>query len=114
MTAYKRGDIVLVSFLFSDKSGFKHRPAVVLSSPGYHRSRQEIVVAAVTSNIDRVLFGDHLLACWREAGLLFPSLVTGILRTIKSEMVHRKLGSIPSREMKSVDLNLYGILDLEI
>ena len=114
MTAYKRGNMVLVSFLFSDESGLKHRPAVVLSSPAYHRNRQEMVVAAVTSNVDRVLFGDHLLAGWKEAGLLFPSLVTGILRTIKSRMIHRKLGSIPLREMTSIDLNLQKILALEI
>jgi len=114
MTAYKRGDLVLVSFLFSDESGLKHRPAVVLSSPGYHQNRKEIVVAAVTSNVDRVLFGDHLLAGWKEAGLLFPSLVTGIIRTIKSQMIHRRLGSIPLREMTSIDLNLHKILGLEI
>jgi mRNA interferase MazF len=54
MTAYKRGDIVLVGFLFFDESGLKHRPAVVLSSKAYHRYRREVVVAAVTSNIDRV------------------------------------------------------------
>ena len=112
MTAYKRGDMILVGFLFSDESGLKHRPAVVLSSQAYHRNRREVVVAAVTSNVDRVSFGDHLLAGWKEAGLLFPSLVTGILRTIKSEMIHRKLGSIPHREMKSVDLNLQKFLDL--
>jgi hypothetical protein len=69
-------------------------------------------VAAVTSNVDRVLFGDHLLAGWKEAGLLFPSLVTGILRTIKAQMIHRRLGSIPPREMTSIDLNLHKILAL--
>ncbi len=114
MTAYRRGDVVLVGFLFSDESGLKHRPAVVLSSQAYHRQRQEVVVAAVTSNVDRVLFGDHLLAGWKEAGLLFPSLVTGILRTVKSDMIHRKLGSIALREMKSIDLNLQKILALGI
>jgi mRNA-degrading endonuclease toxin of MazEF toxin-antitoxin module len=114
MTAYKRGDMVLVAFLFSDESGLKHRLAVVLSSQAYHRNRKEVVVAAVTSNVDRVLFGDHLLGGWKEAGLLFPSLVTGILRTIKSEMIHRKLGAIPLREMKSVDRNLQKILALEV
>jgi mRNA interferase MazF len=114
MTAYKRGDMVLVSFVFSDESGSKHRPAVVLSSPAYHRNRQEIVVAAVTSNVDRVLFGDHLLAGWKEAGLLFPSLMTGIIRTIKSQMIHRRLGSIPHREMTAIDLNLHKILGLKI
>ncbi len=114
MTGYKRGDMVLVSFMFSDESGLKHRPAVVLSSPAYHQNRKEIVVAAVTSNVDRVLFGDHLLAGWKEAGLLFPSLVTGIIRTIKSQMIHRRLGSIHLREMSSIDLNLHKILGLKI
>jgi mRNA interferase MazF len=112
MTAYKRGDMVLVSFLFSDESGLKHRPAVVISSPTYHRGRKEMIVAAVTSNIDRLLFGDYLLAGWKESGLLFPSMVTGIIRTIRSEMIHRRLGSIPPREMTSIDLNLHKILGL--
>jgi mRNA-degrading endonuclease toxin of MazEF toxin-antitoxin module len=67
----------LVSF-FSDESAKKLRPAVVISSAAYNRSRQEIIVAAITSNIRRRLFGDHLIAGWKEAGLLFPSLVTGI------------------------------------
>jgi mRNA-degrading endonuclease toxin of MazEF toxin-antitoxin module len=48
MTAYDRGDVVLVSFVFSDESGKKLRPAVVISSAAYKRSRQEIVVAAIT------------------------------------------------------------------
>jgi mRNA-degrading endonuclease toxin of MazEF toxin-antitoxin module len=113
MTAFKRGDMVLVGFQFSDESGLKHRPAVVLSSPAYYRNRQEIIVAAVTSNVDRLLFGDYLLAGWKEAGLLFPSIVTGILRTIKLQMIHRRLGSIPLCEMTSIDLNLHKILGLE-
>jgi mRNA interferase MazF len=112
MTACKRGDLVLVGFVFSDESGLKHRPAVVLSSPMYNRNRREIVVAAVTSNVDRVLFGDYLLVGWKEAGLLFPSLVTGILRTVKSEMIHRRLGSIPAREMKGISSNLHETLGL--
>jgi mRNA-degrading endonuclease toxin of MazEF toxin-antitoxin module len=113
MTGYKRGDLVLVSFVFSDESGRKHRPAVVLSSPMYNRNRREVVVAAVTSNVDRVLFGDYFLPGWKEAGLLFPSLVTGILRTVKSEMIHRSLGSVPVRDLKCIDANLHKILGLD-
>jgi ABC-type uncharacterized transport system substrate-binding protein len=32
MTAYKRGDVVPVGFVFSDESGKKLRPALVISS----------------------------------------------------------------------------------
>ena len=95
MTAYDRGDVVLVSFVFSDESGKKLRPAVVISSTAYNRSRQEVVVAAITSNVRRRLFGDHPLTDWKGAGLLFPSLVTGIVRTIKQTMIDRKVGNMP-------------------
>jgi mRNA interferase MazF len=113
MTAYKRGDVVLVSFVFADESGTKHRPAVVLSSNAYHENRQEVIIAAITSNVDRVLFGDYMLAGWNEAGLLFPSLVTGILRTIKMQMIHRRLGSVSPPELNAIDSNVHRILGLK-
>jgi mRNA interferase MazF len=106
MTAYSRGDVVLVGFLFSDESGKKLRPAVVISSPAYNRARQEVIVAAITSNVRRRLFGDHLLADWKGAGLLFPSVVTGIVRTIKRTMIDRKLGFMPRSDMEAIDREL--------
>ena len=99
MTVYNRGDVVLVGFLFSDESTKKLRPAVVISSAAYNRSRQDIIVAAITSNTKRRLFGDYLLAGWKGAGLLFPSLVTGIFRTIKQTMIDRKVGTMPKPDM---------------
>ena len=112
MTVYNRGDIVLVGFIFSDGSAKKLRPAVVISSEAYNRSRQEIIVAAITSNIRRRLFGDHLIAGWKGAGLLFPSLVTGIFRTIKQTMIDRKVGAMSKPEMQAIDLKLRQSLGL--
>jgi len=85
---------------------------MIISSAAYNRSRQEIIVAAITSNIKRRLFGDHLLSEWKAAGLLFPSLVTGILRTIKRTMVDRKVGTIPKPEMPTIELKLRQSLGL--
>ena len=103
---------MLVGFVFSDESGRKLRPAVVLSSPAYHRGRQEVIVGAITSNIRRRLFGDHLIADWKGAGLLFPSSVTGILRTIKGTMIDRKLGVIAKADMDAVHRELRRSLGL--
>ncbi len=103
MTGYSRGDVVLVGFVFSDESGKKFRPALVLSSPAYHRGRHEVIVAAITSNVRRRLFGDYVMAGWKEAGLLFPSLVTGILRTVKRTMIDRRLGTLPRSDLEAVD-----------
>lgn len=112
MIGYSRGDVVLVGFVFSDESGRKLRPAVVVSSPPYHRARQEVVVAAITSNVGRRRFGDYLIGEWKGAGLLVPSLVTGILRTIKRTMIERKLGSMPEADLKAVDRELRRCLGL--
>ena len=51
-----------VQKLFSGETGVKPRPAVVVSSSAYHEGRQEATIAAVTSNVERLLVGDHLLS----------------------------------------------------
>jgi mRNA interferase MazF len=113
MTGYKRGDVVLVRFIFSDETGERQRPAVIVSSGAYHQSRQEAIIAAITSRTDRILVGDHLINDWEGAGLLFPSVVTGILRTIKQGMIARKLGTMPLADMKGVEGNLRDALALK-
>ena len=112
MTAYSRGDIVLVNFTFADESGVKRRPAIIVSSEAYNNGRDEAIIAAITSRTERVLVGDHLIADWQGAGLLFPSVVTGIIRTIKQSMIDRKLGSMTLPDMNAVDSKLRLILGL--
>lgn len=112
MTEYSRGDVVLVSFIFTDETGVRRRPAVVVSSDAYHGGRQEAIITAITSRTDRTLIGDHLISDWRGAGLLFPSVATGIIRTIKQSMIAHKLGSMPPTDMKAIEDKLRLILGL--
>ncbi len=71
-----------------------------------------MIVAAITSNIRRRLFGDYLIADWKRAGFLFPSMVTGILRTIKRAMIDRKIGSLAKSDLDAIDRELRRTLDL--
>lgn len=112
MTEYNRGDVVLVSFIFSDETDEKHRPAVVISSDAYHKSRREAIIAAITSRTERVLVGDHLINDWQGAGLLFPSVATGIVRTIKQDMITRKLGTMQQPDMQGIEDKLRNALGL--
>ena len=112
MIACDHGDVVLVGFVFSDESGRKLRPALVISSSAYHRARREVIVAAITSNVRRRLFADHIVVDWQTAGLLFPSLVTGIVRTVKQTMIERTLGSLSKADMQAVDRGLRRALAL--
>jgi mRNA interferase MazF len=112
MIAYQRGDVVLVAFVFSEEAGKKRRPALVVSSSSYHQNRQEVIVAAITSNVRRRLFGDHVVADWPGAGLLFPSVVTGVLRTVKRTMIERRLGVMPAGDLRTIDEGLRRSLAL--
>ena len=106
MINYNQGDILLIDFSFSEGAGSKKRPALIISSDDYHKKRQEVIIMAITSNIDRVLFGDTKIDKWKEAGLLFPSLVTAIIRTIKTRMAIRRLGTLSKQDFHSVRENL--------
>jgi mRNA interferase MazF len=112
MTEYKRGDVVLVSFIFADELGSKRRPAVVVSSDAYNNGRDETIIAAITSRTDRILTGDHVIADWQGAGLLFPSVATSIIRTIKQDMINKRLGSLTTQDMGAVDSKLKLALGL--
>ena len=58
-----RGAVVLVPFPFTDQSGAKKRPAVVVSSDGYNASRPDCVIMAITSQVRSPLgFGEALVA----------------------------------------------------
>lgn len=110
--AYQQGDVVLVRFVFSDESGAKRRPAVILSTERYHQGRQEAIVAAITSNMQRLLVGDHVVTGWQEAGLLYPSVATGIIRTVNQVMIERQLGTMPAGDLQGIQEQIRSILGL--
>ena len=113
MIEFSRGDVILVGFVFSDETGEKRRPAVVISSNAYQLGRQEAIIAAITSKVERRLLGDHLIVDWQEAGLLFPSVVTGIIRTIKQSMIFKRLGTMSHSDMLELERNLREVLGLK-
>lgn len=46
---YKKGDVVLVPFPFTDGKGSKRRPALVLSKDGHHNTYDKYVCLMITS-----------------------------------------------------------------
>jgi hypothetical protein len=80
------GSVVLVPFPFTDQSGVKKRPAVVVSSNLYQADRRDLIILAITSQIRMPLsFGEALVADWRAAGLLKPSVFKPVLTTIRAD-----------------------------
>jgi mRNA interferase MazF len=50
-TRYRRGDIVLVPFPFTDLSSSKRRPALVVSPDAFNDQMQDVVLVAITSQV---------------------------------------------------------------
>lgn len=54
MTTYKRGDVVLVKFPYSDLVRYKKRPALVVQDETLDTGLDQRVVVQITSNLSRV------------------------------------------------------------
>jgi len=50
-TMYRQGDILLIPIPFSDLTSNKKRPVLVLSNDDYNSRTEDIIVAAITSNL---------------------------------------------------------------
>ena len=110
MTSFKQQDVVLADIFFADGTSSKKRPALIISNDRYHLSRKEILVCAITSNTERVLFGDTKIEDWKEAGLKYPSSALAIIQTIQAHMINRKLGELSDKDFGNILSNVGKII----
>src|SRR6266404_123510 len=109
MPSYLRGDVVLVRFPFSDLSGAKVRPAIVVNSP--HVS-QDVFAIPLTSKTDSLLDGEFVLSEWKNAGLNVASAVKRGLYTLHQQLIVKSVGTISKSDTAQVDASLRTWLGL--
>ena len=106
----KKGDIILLPFPFTDLSGNKTRPALVLIS-----NPLDVTVAFITTQIGWQEANDLVLSANSINGLKRNSLVRlSKLATIDSGLVLGKLGEVSKNELYQIDKNLIVILQINI
>ena len=110
---YRRGDVVLVPFPFTDLTTTKARPAIVVSGSRYHATEPDMILAAVTSRIP-VAAGpfDYVLADWQTAGLRFPSALKPVLFTLEPNLVLHCIGSLTAMDLGEICDTLRRALEL--
>jgi len=110
---HRRGDVVLVPIDFTDRTGSKWRPAVVVSVDEYQLLSPDVVIASVTSNLRAIPHpGDHQIVNWRSAGLLRPSLLQMKFATVDASLVGRSLGRLSTADLDALDRSLRRALDI--
>lgn len=110
-----RGDVVLLSFPFTDLSSQKVRPAIVLSGKAYNIKGDDVIVCPVTSNINRDGFFlvkvDFSHPEYRSSGFKLPSaIVVDKIHTLHNSLVKRKLGSLGQETLMEIGRILKEIL----
>jgi mRNA interferase MazF len=114
----RRGDIVLATLPFSDFSGAKKRPAVVVQSDRIIRRTDDVILAMVTSNTRRAAAPTQLLLRLEthkgaETGLLHDSVVKcEHLLTLHRRLVPRRIGRLSIELMRELDERLRTSLGL--
>ena len=104
----KRGDIVLLPFPFTDFTGRKDRPALILIS-----GPDDVTVSFITTQMKWIVDGDVTLEPTLGNGLKRTSLVRlGKLATVDRDLIIGKLGELGADELKKVELGLLQIFQL--
>jgi len=107
---YKRGTIILVPFPFTDLTGNKVRPALIISKG---KVGEDVVVVFVTSQTK--LRGNHLvnLTPDQENGLKTTSkIVCSKIATLDAKIVLGEIGLISSVVQQKVDTELKKVLGI--
>ena len=105
------GDVVLVPFPFTDQTGSKKRPAVVVSSSAYSAARRDIVIMTITSQVRNPLpFGETLMTDWQSAGLVKASIIKPVFATIEQSLVIRGMGKLVAADAKPLHKLLAQVL----
>ncbi len=104
----KKGDLVLIPFPFTDLSGIKNRPVLILISGEY-----DITVSFITSQLKWQEDFDVKIEPSPTNGLKTTSLIRlGKLATIDKDLVIGKLGNLIPAELNNVNHNLKKIFKL--
>jgi mRNA-degrading endonuclease toxin of MazEF toxin-antitoxin module len=116
MTTYRRGDVVVVSVVFTGQAGSKPRPALVVSADSFHKKLPDVVVCPISSQprfFTKPGIGDHPLNHWKAVGLRHPSTVriSNIL-AVEKKIIKRVLGAVHADDMAAVEQGLRAALEL--
>jgi mRNA interferase MazF len=110
MPSCSKNEIILVRYPFSNLSGSKVRPAVVVNAS--HVS-QDVIIVPLTSKMSALLAGEFVLADWRAAGLNVASAVKRGLYTVHQSLVIKSIGGLSASDASRLDISLRDWLGLQ-
>ena len=110
---YNQGDILLIPIPFTDLSSSKRRPVLVISNSQYNEKTEDIIVAAITSNIEEkdysIVFKNSDML---EGNIKVDSCVRADkIYTLSKTIVVKKFGRVKKQVIDKVKEKIVYLLD---
>jgi mRNA interferase MazF len=115
-TTYNRGEVVVVQVAFSDGTGTKPRPALIVSDHSFHRALPDVIVCPISSQpryYSKPGPGDCPLRAWQDLKLRYASTVrVSKILSVDRQIIGRKLGILAPPDLARVESALRDALSL--
>lgn len=100
----EQGELLLVPFPFSDQSGRKVRPVIIVSNNEFNKYSDDIIVIGVTSNYLKDRYSISLTDDNLDEGKLLTKCVVKIENILKldKELIIKKIGKINKQTLKDI------------
>jgi len=109
MPNYSKNEVILVRYPFSNLTGSKVRPAVVVNDA---HSSQDVIIVPLTSKVSSLVAGEFVLADWKTSGLNVPSAAKRGLYTVHQGLVMKSIGKLSAADANSLETSLRDWLGL--
>ena len=104
-----KGDIILIPFPFTDLTGNKLRPAIVLIETG-----QDLTICFITTQLKWEELTDIELLPTKYNGIKKPSLIRlSKIATVDKSLAVGKLGELQKNKMVELNIKLKKLLQLD-
>lgn len=109
--SYKQRDILLVPFPFSDQSGKKVRPVLVLSNDSFNAQTDDILVCALTTTLKKNSYSLFIEKNDLEEGILYQPSCIKIENLLKLNkyLILKKIGALNTSTFQSVKNILFTL-----
>ncbi|MDD3706138.1 MAG: type II toxin-antitoxin system PemK/MazF family toxin [Clostridiaceae bacterium] len=110
---YNQGDILLIPIPFTDLSSSKRRPVLVISNFAYNEKTEDIIVVAVTSNLEEKEYNIILKSDDMSEGYLkMDSCIRADkIYTLSKTIVIKKFGTVKKEIINKIREKIEKVLD---
>ena len=109
---YRQGDILLIPIPYSDLTSNKKRPVLVLSNDEYNTKTEDIIVAAITSNITSKEYSILISNKDMQEGNLHVNSCIRVdkIYTLSQSIVIKKFGAVKPEIINNVKEKLRKLI----